>query len=96
MVRTGATTMNELRIELSADALDGIAERVADRLAAVLVNAGGNPDRWMTTAEAAAYLGMTPNALHKLTSARKIPFEQEQRGGKCWFKASELDAWRTR
>lgn len=51
-------------------------------------------DRWMGTREAAAYLGLTPNALHKLTSSRTVPFHQDVPGGKCWFLKSELDAWR--
>jgi hypothetical protein len=48
----------------------------------------------MDTKAAAAYLGMKPNALHKLTSARTIPSEQHVPGGKHWFKRSDLDAWR--
>lgn len=52
------------------------------------------PDRWIGTREAAAYLGMTAAALHKLTAAKEIPFEQDCPGGKLWFKRSELDRWR--
>jgi excisionase family DNA binding protein len=51
-------------------------------------------DRWLTTAEAAAYLGMTVNALHKLTAAEAIPFHRDSPGGKLYFKRSQLDAWR--
>jgi hypothetical protein len=51
-------------------------------------------DRWLSTKDAAAYLGLTPNALHKLTAARAVPFEQEASGGKCWFLRSALDQWR--
>jgi hypothetical protein len=51
-------------------------------------------DAWMDSKAAAAYLGMKPNALHKLTSARAIPSEQHVPGGKHWFKRSDLDAWR--
>jgi hypothetical protein len=51
-------------------------------------------DRWLSTKDAAAYLGMTSNALHKLTAAQSVPFEQESPGGKCWFLRSELDEWR--
>jgi Helix-turn-helix domain len=51
-------------------------------------------DAWMDTKAAAAYLGMKPNALHKLMSARAIPSEQHLPGGKHWFKRSDLDAWR--
>jgi excisionase family DNA binding protein len=52
-------------------------------------------DAWMTTKQAAEYLGMTPNGLHKLTAARSIPFAQPGGfGGKCYFKRADLDAWR--
>jgi excisionase family DNA binding protein len=49
---------------------------------------------WMTSREAAAYLGLTLAALHRLTAARAVPFEQDAPGGKCWFNRADLDAWR--
>lgn len=71
--------------------------RLAANLAAVLCPhlqmeqpAGG----WMTSHEAAAYLGLTLPALHRLTAARALPFEQNAPGGKCWFHRADLDAWR--
>lgn len=75
-------------------ALDALAEALAPRLAAITARPATTVDGWLTTKEAARYLGMTPNALHKLTAARAIPFEQERPGGKCWFRRSHLDAWR--
>jgi hypothetical protein len=51
-------------------------------------------DAWMPSDQAAAHLGITLAALRELTAARAIPFEQEGTGCKCWFKRSELDAWR--
>jgi excisionase family DNA binding protein len=51
-------------------------------------------DRWLDSRQAAAYLGMSVHAIHKLTAARTIPFEQDAPGCKCWFKRSELDRWR--
>jgi hypothetical protein len=51
-------------------------------------------DGWLDTNHAAAYLGITANGLHKLTAGRLIPFEQDGPGCRCWFKRSELDAWR--
>jgi excisionase family DNA binding protein len=51
-------------------------------------------DVWLTTAQAASYLGLSVNALHKLTAARMIPFEQEGPGCKLYFRRWELDAWR--
>jgi len=75
--------------------LDGEALReLAELLRPLLTLEQADDDRWMGTRDAAAYLGLTPNALHKLTAAREIPFSQDTAGGKCWFLRSELDAWR--
>lgn len=52
------------------------------------------PDGWLSTREAAAYAGTSPNALHKAMAAREIHFEQDARGGKAWFKRGDIDAWR--
>jgi excisionase family DNA binding protein len=49
---------------------------------------------WMTSRQAATYLGLTLAALHRLTAARAVPFEQDAPGGKCWFNRADLDAWR--
>lgn len=52
------------------------------------------PNRWLSTREAAEYAGTTPNALHKAMAAREVHFEQDTPGGKAWFKRSDIDAWR--
>jgi helix-turn-helix protein len=52
------------------------------------------PDRWLTTREAAEYAGTSPNALHKAMAARALHFEQDTPGGKAWFKRADIDAWR--
>ena len=62
----------------------GLADAVADT----------NGDRWLDSRDAAAYLGITTNALHKLTAARTIPFEQDAPGCKCYFRKAALDAYR--
>ena len=46
----------------------------------------------LTLEEAAQYTGMTPSALYKLTSTRKIPFSKPN-GKNCFFKRTELEAW---
>lgn len=77
--------------------LDALAERLAPRLEARLARQPGaevRTDRWMTTAEAADHLGVTPNTLHKLTAARTIPFSQDSPGCRCYFRRSDLDRWR--
>ena len=52
------------------------------------------PDRWLSTREAAEYAGTTANALHKAMAAREVHFEQDTPGGKAWFKRADIDAWR--
>jgi len=87
--------VSALLTELDDDALDALAERLAPRLEARLARSSQpDADRWMTTAEAAGYLGMTANALHKLTATRAIPFSQDAPGARCYFKRSDLDRWR--
>jgi excisionase family DNA binding protein len=81
------------------DSLDeSTLQELAERLAPYLPRneSDARPNDWLDTKGAAAYLGITTNALHKLTSARQIPFEQDGPGCKCYFKRSELDAWRER
>ena len=83
-----------LLAELRADpnALRELATALAPY--AALPSAPTEPDRWLDTRAAAEYLGTSPNALHKLTAARAIEFEQDAPGGKCWFQRSALDAYR--
>lgn len=80
-------------IEDNPLALDRLAEALAPRLVTRLHNETPT-NEWLDSKEAAEHLGLTLNALHKLTAARRIPFEQDGPGCKCWFGRSELDAWR--
>jgi excisionase family DNA binding protein len=87
--------VTELASALIAQLDDDALAELATRLAPFLPRLNGSDeDRWLSTREAARYLGITVNALHKLTAARAIPFEQEAPNAKCWFRRSELDAWR--
>jgi hypothetical protein len=79
--------------ELDDAALAALAERLAPFLPAAETD---TEDRWMDSKGAAAHLGLSVNALRKLTAERSIPFEQDAPGSKCWFKTSELDGWRRR
>lgn len=77
---------------LNSEALDELARVLAPRLAGLLDTS--TDDGWIDAKAAAIYVGLTPAALYRHTAARTIPFEQDCPGGKCWFKRSELDAWR--
>ncbi len=79
---------------LDDEALDSLAERLAPRLARRLESVPQPSDEWLTAKAAAQHLGMSVTALHKLTSARMIPFEQDGPGCKLWFRRTELDVWR--
>jgi excisionase family DNA binding protein len=75
---------------------EGGLRRLAELLAPYMPApvAPSEPDRWLTTREAAEYAGTTTNALHKAMAAREIHFEQDAPGGKAWFKRADIDAWR--
>ncbi len=82
----------------------GVIETLADRLAARVVDRlsesldlGGGANHWLTSKEAAAYLGLpSVHAIHKLSSAHAIPFVQDRPGARLYFRRSNLDAWRER
>ena len=46
----------------------------------------------LTSAEAAAFLGVSLSTLHKWTMARAIPFSKPA-GKLCYFDRLELEAW---
>lgn len=80
---------------------DDQLKRLAHRLRPWIVEClrgtdAGHPDNdgWLDTKAAAQYLGISRNALHKLTAARTIPSHQDGPGCKHYFRATELDAWR--
>lgn len=86
-----------LGLNVPDELLDAVADRVAARLASrlePLVADRAQPAGWMDSKAAAEYLGLSVNALRKLTSERSVPFSQDAPGGKCWFHASDLDEWR--
>jgi Helix-turn-helix domain len=67
---------------------------LAERLAPYLRLPSATEDKWLDSKAAAEHLGISLHALHRLTSARTIPFSQERPGGRCYFRRSDLDAWR--
>ncbi len=94
-MRPGLIDVLLSEIDKDPGALDVVAERLAPLVAARLSQTQpATTDRWLDTRQAAEYLGLTYNALRKYTAERTVPFEQDTPGGKCWFKCSDLDAWR--
>ena len=76
---------------LDDDALEALAERLAPRIASRLP---ANGDGWLDAKAAAAYLGLSVHALHRLSAERRIPCSQDRPGGRLYFQRSELDRWR--
>jgi len=81
---------------LDEAALDRLAEKLGPRLAGSLAaGAGPEPDRWLPAREAAAHIGVSVHALHRLSADRRIPASQDRPGGRLYFRRSELDRWRS-
>lgn len=93
-VEPGSDRADEFNVVFPAELLDALADRLAPRVAVLLRGEVGT-DQWLDSSQAADYLGMTRDALHKHTSARTIPFEQEGPGCKLYFRRSALDRWRS-
>lgn len=85
-----STLAQALLAELDDAALDRLAELVEPRLRRLSAPAD---DGWLDTA-AAAYLGVSRHALHRLTADRKVPFSQDTPGARAYFRRSDLDRWR--
>jgi hypothetical protein len=92
-------TLADLVQTLDGETVAAIVDRLMPEITARLdrspPSAIPEADGWLDSKGAAAYLGITINALHKLTAAREIPFEQDGPGCKLWFKRSELDDYRS-
>jgi excisionase family DNA binding protein len=80
-----------LLAELGPEELAELAERLRPYLPA---QDGAAEDGWLDTKAAAAYLGISTHALHRLTAERRVPFAQDRPGARCYFRPSDLDAWR--
>ena len=82
-----------LKVTLDEDQLEHLADVVAARLADRFPQQP-TENGWLDTAAAAAYIGISVTALHKLTSARQLAFSQSALGGRCFFRRDDLDAFR--
>src|SRR3954447_23897557 len=78
-----------MHIALDDDDVQRIALAVADLVVARLPASESSP--WMTSGEAAEYLRVSLDALHRLTGAGAIPHVKQ--GGRCLFNRAELNEW---
>jgi excisionase family DNA binding protein len=71
---------------------DGAIQTIAREVAKILaIRPAGAGVRYMTTAQAAVYLGWPAQRLYKLTAAGAIPHRKHRQ--RLLFEAAELDAW---
>jgi excisionase family DNA binding protein len=84
--------MSDLTGALVAALDDADLAALAERLRPWMITS--EPDEWLTTAEAAAYLRVGLSTLHRLAKVGDVPAHQDVPGGKYAFRRSELDAWR--
>lgn len=81
-----------VNLTLPPEALDALAERVADILEerGALPAASGSEDEWLRGADAiAAYLGCSRSRIYALTSARRLPVQKD--GAALVARRSDLD-----
>ena len=85
---------SQLQLTIPDQLLDQLAERILERLDH-RHDAPADPPAspWLTFAQACAYLGLSRNALYKLTAARAIPCRKKQGGQGLRFHQGELDQW---
>jgi excisionase family DNA binding protein len=79
--------MTDLRLPLSDEFVDALAEAVAARLTA----AHAEPEPWIGVPEAATHLACKPQRIYDLVHARAIPHRKD--GSRLLFRRSELDGW---
>jgi len=79
-----------LGLELSDQALDAIAERVASLLAD-RASGSRSDDGYLDVTGAAAYLSCPTSRVYALTSAGRLPVHRD--GSRLLFDRGELRAW---
>jgi excisionase family DNA binding protein len=79
---------NALLESLDAADLRAFAERLEPYLAR---SDSPCPDRWLSTAQAADYLGCSPDRLHDLVARRALTHGRD--GRRLLFRRSDLDAY---
>jgi hypothetical protein len=79
------------------DALaDTVAAAVLERIGPTLAAASPDAAGWLDSRDAAAYLAISVDALHRRTAARQLDFSQTVPGAPCYFRRADLDAYRMR
>lgn len=89
--------MNEptqLQLTIPGELIEQLAERILEQLKERHGSTAEPPTSpWLTFAQACVYLGLSRNALYKLTAARAVPCRKKQGGQGLRFHRDELDQW---
>jgi Helix-turn-helix domain len=81
---------SELRVAVPDDVIELIAQRVADMLEARnAARAAGPVGRWLTVADAAAYIGARPQRIYDLRSSGRL--RRTGDSGRALVDRRELD-----
>lgn len=80
--------MSEFTLSVPDGFIDAIAARVAELLP---TDVAASP--WLDVPGACAYLGLSKDALYKLTARKPPAIPLHRVGSRIWFKRDELDAW---
>jgi excisionase family DNA binding protein len=84
----------QLQFAIPDQLVELLAQRILERLEqrqAASAPPAASP--WLTFTQACVYLGLSRNALYKLTAARAIPCRKKQGGQGLRFHREELDQW---
>ena len=83
-----------LQVAIPDELIEQLAQRILQRIEQREAAVGQPPaSPWLTFAQACVYLGLSRNALYKLTAARAIPCRKKQDGQGLRFHRDELDQW---
>jgi excisionase family DNA binding protein len=84
----------QLQIAIPDELVELLAQRILERLEQrQAARAAPAASPWLTFAQACIYLGLSRNALYKLTAARAIPCRKKHGGQGLRFHRDELDQW---
>jgi len=84
--------VTEFAFKLSEEFAEQIAFRVSELLLET-VTPGSLDSPWFDVDGACAYLGLSTNALYKLSAAGAIPCRKKAGGQGLRFHRDELDSW---
>ena len=91
MAATAAPSTPTLTLDPAS--VEALADALTERIVARLPESSQTEDGWMDTRAAAAYVGLTPNALHKVAARDGIPCSRPAGTRKLRFRRAELDEW---